>query len=187
MSHSAYSQHKEYQGSDNKYLAIEKPEEDVPALLLITGNAAERPFSIAAYDENGNRTGTLVNTSDSYSGIVALDLPTGRNSRYLELEVSGPWLIRVHPIGSAPKISPGEEFSDAGDNVLWVDGDASRATIHADNRSSENFTIRAFDEFGNYNGLLVHTTSSYSGEEMIPDHTLLLVVKAMGSWSITLE
>jgi len=182
----AFSQHKEYEGNGDDIITLEKPDENLPALLVVNGNRSERHFSITGYDGNRNRTNLLVNTTDSYSGIVAVDLPPRTDTKLLEISASGPWIVHVYSIGAAPKISVGEEFEDKGDNVLWVEGDASIATVSG-NSSQRHFSITAYDGSGNRSGLLVNTTDRYSGRVMIPNNTLLLEVNATGEWTIKLE
>ena len=129
ISFNAFSQHKKYEGNGDDIITLEKPDEDLPALLVVNGNRSERHFSITGYDGNRNRTGLLVNTTDSYSGIVAVDLPPRTDTKLLEISANGSWIVQVYSIGAAPKISVGEDFEDEGDNVLWIKGDASIATV----------------------------------------------------------
>ncbi len=182
----AYSQHREYEGNGDDIISIEKPNDDLPALLVVNGNRSARHFSITGYDANRNRTSLLVNTTESYSGIVALDLPARTNTKFLEISASGSWIVHLYSIGAAPKIAVGEDFSDKGDNVLWVEGDASIASISG-NSTQRHFSVTAYDGNGNRSGLLVNTTDRYSGRVMVPNNTLLLEVNAVGDWSITLE
>lgn len=182
----SYSQHKEYEGNGDDIITLDKPDDGLPALLVVNGNRSESHFSITGYDGNRNRTSLLVNTTDHYSGIVAVDLPPRTDTKLLEISASGPWIVHVYSIGAAPKISVGEEFEDKGDNVLWVEGDASIASVSG-NSSQRHFSITSYDGSGNRSGLLVNTTDRYSGRVMVPNNTLLLEVNATGDWSIKLE
>ncbi len=182
----AYTQHREYEGRGDDIIAIDKPNDNLPALLVIVGNRTEKHFAITGYDENRNRTGLLVNTTDRYSGIVALDLPPRTNTQFLEVSATGTWKMHIYSIGAANKISLGDIYEDKGDNVLWVEGDASIATITG-NALQRHFAITAYDGNGNRNGLLVNTTDRYSGRVMVPRNTLLLEVTATGDWTIRLD
>lgn len=182
----AYSQHKEYKGSGDDIITLDKPDDGLPALLVISGNRSERHFSITGYDGNRNRTGLLVNTSDVYSGIVPVDLPPRTDTKLLEISANGPWIVQVYAIGAASKSSVGEEFQSKGDDVLWIEGDASIATVSG-NSSQRHFSITAYDGSGNRSGLLVNTSDRYSGRVMVPNNTLLLEVNATGDWTIKLE
>ena len=104
----------------------------------------------------------------------------------LEISASGSWAINVYPIGAAHKISTDNPKSDSGDNILWIEGDASIATISG-NSNSSHFSVTAFDGSGRRNGLLVNTTDPYNGKVMVPKGTLLLQVTASGNWSVNLQ
>ncbi|HBZ39566.1 MAG TPA: hypothetical protein DF712_19755 [Balneola sp.] len=185
-SETAEAQFKEYTGSGDDILVIEKPDEDMPALLVINGNRGSNHFSVTSFDASRDRIDLLVNTTEPYSGIVAVDLPVGTNTKMLEISASGSWAINVYPIGAAHKISTDNPKSDSGDNILWIEGDASIATISG-NSNSSHFSVTAYDGSGRRNGLLVNTTDRYNGKVMIPKGTLLLQVTASGNWSVKLQ
>jgi len=183
---SSHAQHKEYSGSGDDILVIEKPKADLPALLVINGNSASSHFSITSFDENRDRVDLLVNTTDPYSGIVPIDLPVGTNTKMLKITASGSWTVHVYSIGAAPKISTASPKSDEGDNVLWIEGEAAVASITG-NSVSSHFSVEAYDGSGNYSKLLVNTTDPYSGKVMLRRGTLLLKITADSRWSVSLQ
>ncbi len=183
---SSTAQFKEYSGSGDDILLVEKPDSDLPALLVIRGNSSSGFFSVSSYDENQEQIDLLVNTTNPYSGIVPVDLPVGTNTKMLEITATGSWVVNVYSIGSAPKVSSGSPKSDEGDNLLWIEGEASLASISG-NSASSHFAVEAFDGNGNYSKLLVNTTDPYSGKVMLPKGTLLLKISAVGSWSVSLQ
>jgi len=128
----------------------------------------------------------LVNTSDSYSGIVPIDLPPNTITKYLEINAVGSWQIIVLPIGMSETIELNEKKDMSGDDVLWIEGDAIFAEIFG-NSASRHFSIIAYDKYGRYSKLLVNTSDFYSGKVMLPKDTLLLEVNAVGNWSITVK
>lgn len=185
-SQSTKAQFKEYRGIGDDILIIEKPDEDLPTLLVINGNKGSSHFSITSYDAARNYVDLLVNTSEPYTGIVAIDLPVGTNTKMLEISATGSWAVNVYSIGAAPKISTDSPKSDSGDNILWIEGDASIATISG-NSDSSHFSVVAYDGAGNYGDLLVNTSDAYRGKVMIPKGTLLLQINATGNWTINLQ
>lgn len=175
-----------YNGSGDDFIVIEKPDKGMPALLVVKGNSRARHFSITSYDENRDYVDLLVNTTESYYGLVAIDLPNHTQTKYLEISAEGSWTIDVYHIGSAPKISIGNPVSESGDYVLWIEDEPVIAEITG-NSSERHFSIISYDIYGNYGDLLVNTTSRYFGRVMIPKDTLLLNISAEGNWSIDLK
>lgn len=59
--------HATYSGTGDDVVKISKPEQDLPALLVISGNQDSRHFAVIARDDSGNRVGALVNTTEPYA------------------------------------------------------------------------------------------------------------------------
>lgn len=181
-----HAQHATYSGNGDDVVQIDKPNSDQPALLVVQGNQQGRHFAVIGHTQNRTRTGALVNTTESYSGIVPVDLPPTQNTALLEISATSSWTIEVYPIGAAQSISVPGSFNGDGDNVLWIDGNASQAQVSG-NSAGRHFAVVAFDQYGNRQGSLVNTTSSYDGTVLVPQDALLLEVTATSSWSIRLE
>lgn len=179
-----------YSGHGDDLIAIEKPISDLPALAIIRGNTTKRHFAVKSYDHEMDYITLLVNTTDAYMGVIPIDLPNTTVTGYLEIKAQGPWEISIISIGDATRIKLGEQKTGIGDHVLWVEDDgvntAKSARIDG-NPLSNHFAVKAFDSYGLYNGLLVNTTSRYSGRVRMPKDTLVIVIKAVGEWTITLE
>lgn len=180
------AQHATYSGSGDDVVQLDKPNADQPALLTVQGNRQGRHFAVVAHTQNRTRIGALVNTTEPYSGVVAADLPPRQNTALLEISAVGSWTIEVYPIGAAQRISVPGSFNGSGDNVLWVDGNASQAVVNG-NSAGRHFAVVAYDKYGNRQGAIVNTTSSYEGTVLMPQDALLLEISAVGSWSIRLE
>lgn len=45
----SYSQHKEYEGNGDDIITLDKPDDGLPALLVVNGNLSERHFSITGF------------------------------------------------------------------------------------------------------------------------------------------
>lgn len=183
---SVHAQHATYSGNGDDVIQLDKPNGDQPALLTVQGNRQGRHFAVIAHTQNRNRIGALVNTTESYSGIVPVDLPPRQNTALLEISAVGSWTIQVYPIGAAQSVSVPGSYNGNGDNVLWIDGNASQAEVRG-NSAGRHFAIVVYDEYGNRQGAIVNTTSSYDGTVLIPQDALLLEVSATGSWSIRLK
>lgn len=178
--------HASYSGTGDDVVEISKPDEGLPALLVINGNREGRHFAVIARDNSGSRIGALVNTTEPYRGIVPVDLPPRTETTLLEINASGNWSVDVYSIGVAQKSDVPSTFEGEGDNVLWVEGDPTRARIEG-NTSSRHFSVIAYDGSGNRLGAKVNTTDPYSGTVIIPNETLLLQISAVGGWSVELR
>lgn len=178
--------HATYSGTGGDVVEISKPSEQLPALLVVSGNRASRHFAVVARDNSGNRVGALVNTTEPYVGIVPVDLPPTTNTTLLEISATGSWQIQLYAIGAAQQVDVPGTFEGEGDNVLWIDGEPSRATIRG-NAASRHFAVTAYDGNGNPLGAQVNTTDPYSGTVIVPRQTLLLQISAVGSWSVELR
>lgn len=178
--------HATYSGTGDDVVKISKPDQDLPALLVISGNRDSRHFAIIAIDDSGNRVGALVNTTEPYAGIVPVDLPPRTNTALLEIKASGSWRIQLYSIGAAQRLKVPGTFEGEGDNVLWIEGKPNLAKIHG-NFASRHFAVIAYDGGGNRLGAKVNTTDPYSGKVIIPSRTLLLKITAVGGWGVDLQ
>jgi hypothetical protein len=178
--------HATYSGTGDDVVEISKPDEELPALLVVTGNRKGRHFAVVARDDAGTRIGALVNTTEPYDGIVPIDLPPRTNTTLLEISATGSWSIQLYSIGAAQKAEVPGTFEGEGDNVLWIEGEPSRAKIQG-NTASRHFAVTAYDGNGNRLGAKVNTADPYSGSVIIPSETLLLQINAVGKWSVGLR
>lgn len=178
--------HETYSGVGDDVVEISKPDQGLPALLVVSGNQKSKHFAVLARDDSGNRIEALVNTTEPYTGIVPIDLPPRTNTTLLEIKATGNWSIQLYSIGAAQRAEVPGTFEGEGDNVLWIEGDPSRAMIHG-NSASKHFAVIAYDGSGKRLGAKVNTTDPYSGTVIIPNKTLLLQIKAIGSWSVELR
>lgn len=176
----------EYGGSGDDYIRIEKTIHEIPAAVLVLGNSSSRHFSVTSYSASGTYIDLLVNTTEPYNGIVPIDLGTKDDAKYLEVNAVGSWKIFVYPIFAIPNVTSGSAVSDSGDSLLWIEGEGSVLSVNG-NSAGRHFSIVAYDEYGDYNGLLVNTTDRYSGRVRLPKDSLILQISAVGDWSIELQ
>lgn len=152
----------------------------------IEGNAEGRYFGVVAYDSNGDRIGSLVNTTDKYSGIVYDDT---QDAAMLEITATGEWSVKVKSIYSCIYGVKGTEVSGKGDNVVvfYTDkGESSTATIKG-NQEEHYFGVVAYDGSGSRCGSLVNTTDAYEGKVLLKNSPRIFEVTATGEWSIKFE
>lgn len=167
-----------YQGSGDDVIRISKP--GGPALFQITGNRANRHFSVMGNDDLGNRTGLFANTTETYAGIVLVD-PSSSKTSQLEIKAHGPWVIEVYELKYAKTFDVPGMIEGKGDSVLKISGTARIMEANG-NPKGRHFSIKAYSKGGRR--LLVNTTDPYQGKVRFPTRTLLLEISAMGPWML---
>lgn len=152
--------------------------------LVVGGNSASRHFAVIPYDEDGDRLGSLVNTTDVYAGLLPLNLRG--TAAFLEIKAVGEWKIVAYPLAVAPRIVKGEPYTGKGDFVLIVDDSSVRTATIIGNQADRHFAVHGYDKSGSPR-LLVNTTEPYVGTVLLRRDTILLVFQAVGEWIVTLE
>lgn len=176
----------EYKGSGDDVISIEKPNNAQPALAVIVGNRAKRHFAVLGYDSSGSRTGTFVNTTDFYKGVVPIDLGRKTETPQLEIKANGSWEVTVFPIGVATKIDVPGKFESVGDNVIWLNEPAGVMEATG-NKEKRHFAAKAYDKYGRLIRVLINTTQPYRGKVIVPKTTKLIEFTASGPWAVALN
>jgi hypothetical protein len=148
-----------------------------PAVVRITGNPESHHFGVRALGTEDD----LVVTLRPYHGIRPLDW-SGAKSTGFEVTATGPWKIEVLPLSSVPRFST--SFKGRGDMVVHFTGDGSLAKVTGNN-TRQYFYVRAFGP--QETDSLVNTTEPYSGSCQISREAEFFEVRAVGSWTITIE
>lgn len=172
-----------YSGNDSDVIDIEKPDPSGPAIAYIRGNTTESRFTVDALGATGERLRRLVNTNESYEGVVLLDVRDGESTTRLEIRADGDWSIELRPIVMAREVSPGTEISGQGDDVLLAEGVLEIARI-VGNADSRPFIVTAY---GVRLSRVVNTNTPFDGRIIFPANTSMISVKADGPWTITFE
>ena len=167
-----------FTGSGDDVLSINCP--DYPFAFYITGNSDSRHFSVITYDSDGNYGELLVNTSEPYSGFT---FDPSQDVAKIEVSATGSWEIQLRSIYDVGSIAAGSSFNGVGDTVLLIRNCGDTARING-NAGGNHFAVWAY---GADNDLLVNTTDVYNGTVMMPYNPVLLVVTAVGEWSVTLS
>jgi hypothetical protein len=178
--------HTEYSGDGEDVVAFNKPNKDMPALLAVEGNSEEHHFAITGYDEQGEQTDLLVNTTDKYSGVVPVDLDRDNPTTELEIKANGSWTIEVYPMSSAPQVEVPGSYSGTGDKVLWLVGEPGVIELQG-NSLKRHFAVTTYDQHAEYLDLLVNTTDPYDGRTKISGDALFVKVDAVGDWGSSVE
>ena len=152
----------------------------------IEGNQSSKYFGVIAYTEDGDRIGSLVNTTDVYHGAVYDDT---QSAAVLEVKATGDWKIEIKSLYTATPATKGDTVSGSGDDVIvfYTDnGESVTASIEG-NAVGGYFGVIGYDGNGSRTGSLVNTTEKYNGQVMIRKGTRIFEVKAVDAWKITFD
>jgi hypothetical protein len=151
------------------------PGDDVAALRI--RHSGTRNFSVVTYTAGGRRLDLLVNTIGSYGGVVPVNLYNGEEVGEIEITADGSWSIEAMPVTSLPRF--GGAATGSGDTVLVNASGAGRLDIsHSGDR---NFIVLSH---GSRRELLVNDIGPYSGTVRVDSGSVLIEIRADGSWSI---
>ncbi len=167
-----------YEGSGDDILAIE-PTEPGPMILNISGNQDGRHFAVESFDANGNELDLLVNVTEPYEGMV-YDLGEARE---LDISAVGSWTVEVEPLRAATEVVVPGKIEGSGDYVFLLDGEPSEASISG-NQDARHFAVEAYNQGSD---LLVNTTDPYEGRVRIREDAKVVVMYAVGEWTIEFE
>lgn len=169
-----------FSGSGDDVINIES----VGAAIVDIEHSGGSNFIVESFDSGGNQIDLLVNTIGNYTGRIELDFLQGEATAMLQIQAGGSWSIKIQPLSldilnsvSVPGTYPG-----SGDDVIYIDGNARTGTFEAIGES--NFIVWTI---GNARELAVNEIAPYSGKVIIPNGTLLLIIKAEGPWTASLE
>lgn len=167
-------------GSGTQVVNVEKPQGAMIARII--GNPDSRYFAVWSYGADGERIDLLVNTTDVYEGIVALDFDSDDHTTRFQVDAEGEWTIEVLPLEAARVISVPGTIEGSGDEVILVQGTPDVATI-AGNAEERYFAIWAY---GDRRDLLVNTTDLYQGSVIVQRDAIVMAITAEGGWSISI-
>ena len=141
-------------------------------------------FIVQNYDSGGQLIDLLVNTIGSYSGRIEMDFIVGQDTSMIQVQASGPWSITITPYQDAllDMVSVPGTYQGNGDNILYLGGDPSIAKFEASGGS--NFIVWAA---GDSKELIVNEIAPYSGTVIVPGAPILLIIRAEGNWTVSLE
>lgn len=152
----------------------------------IEGNKDKAYFGVIAYDKNGQRLTALVNTTDSYHGIV---YDKTQSVTTLEINAKGSWSISVKSLYDCQYGMKGSTVKGTGDDVVLFysdKGSSTTATIKG-NAGEDYFGIIGYDKSGNRITAYVNTTDKYDGKVFLKGEPVIFEINATGEWEINFE
>ncbi len=153
----------------------------VKAGLVTATHKGSANFAIWSLDDSNEPTDLLVNTIGSYSGTTDFGLTgLGDSPSFIQITADGEWTVTLSPISAASSL--GNAAEGAGDTVLTYAGPAGAAAIT--HKGSANFVVH---QIGNgLPGLLVNEIGAYDGKVPFKKGPAVIVIRADGSWSVSL-
>lgn len=169
-------------GSGDSVVNVEKG--DYPAIVHITGNSGSRYFGVTSYNSAGEQIDLIVNTTDPYDGVRAIDFLEGDHTVRFQIEAVGEWRIEVLDFLEARILTIPGTISGNGDDVILLDGIPDLATI-AGNTESRYFGVIGWGTGGR--DLLINETDPYSGTVIVSRDVVFLEIFAEGEWTIEIS
>lgn len=186
---------KEYQGDDPQTIDIQKPQGSQPVLLYFEINPASNYgfFLVEAQDAGGSQTerfGGMVK-DEKTTGTFPLDaFANGKQTAKIRVTAPGPWMIRVYPISSIPRVSKGATIAgNSYEAFLYRGGEASATFKYVGNTSKGRVTgtLWPTDGSSKANSFIKEQKAAVEKDVTIPAKTgesLILIDTTGGNWSL---
>jgi len=155
--------------------------QELPTVAVITHQGKNTNFAVTSYIGT-EYNALLVNEIGNYSGMVYVAPLVDT----LEITAGGDWTVTRYNLDGATQWDGLTDLAGEGDSVVVLTGGSSGA-VAITNQSESNFSIVAYDEFGEYLDLLVNEIGDYSGEVLLPDaDPMALDITAVGgTWTMS--
>jgi hypothetical protein len=166
-----------YEGNGNSIIDISDHNYIGMRIMKIT-YTGEGKFVISKITPFGELGAVIVNTMGSYSGIKPLDFMTNEQAETLKIESSGHWKIQILPYSDITQLEVPGVYSGIGDDVIELVGGFPRLMKIDASKAKSKFII--------YDGrdILINENAPYSGEVILDTDPSILVISAIGNWSI---
>jgi hypothetical protein len=138
-------------------------------------------FMVSNYGAAGNQIDLLVNTIGSYTGFQIIDFYDDDQTTRFEVTASGPWEIQILPISAIRHATAPGVVQGYGDDVVILDGGVTDLFKADASQATSNFIVYGLAD--SYY-LLFNEIAPYSGTKVSEGDTMLIQVKATGSWLI---
>lgn len=150
----------------------------------ITGNSSNSFFAVIPY-LGEERYSSIVNTTDSYTGVVPLNFSSD-NPDTLQVSAVGEWTIVIKSVSTLPAFTD-NLISGTGDTVIqfFDNRDNYQDITVTGNETEQFFSIIPYGCDGSRKFSLFVTSDKYSGTIRSSKGTCYLVVKAVGDWTIS--
>lgn len=123
----------------------------------------------------------LVNEIGPYKGRHLINLQEGSLTTEVTITADAPWKLTITDLNEAKQLSSASA-SGSGDEVIYVSGSTTKATIT--NEGESNFAVHVYPESGGFSDLPVNTIGSYRGTVPL-DAPAYVQITSNGTWSLT--
>jgi hypothetical protein len=174
------TQTRTYSGRGAKTLRITKTADE--AVLATIAHRGSANFVVTTVDAQGQQIDLLVNTIGNYAGTRLVDALEGQQTAALKIEADGAWTVTTKSTASARQWNGAAILTGRGDDVINIqDAFSNLDSLRATHQGEANFIVTAY---GDSRELLVNDIGTYSGEHLVPNGTILLVIDADGRWTM---
>ena len=168
-----------FTGSGSATVPITKPAGTTAVIATITGNQYSHHLGVRALDGTQQH---LVESDIPYSGSTLLDGDGGTTTK-LFVHAYGPWSITLSDPRTAPVFD--HAYNGTGDTVLVYEGKGGTATVSGGTQGS-TLQIRAYSG-GRPAGYILSAPAPYNGQLHWSGGTVLITVRTIGAWSISIS
>jgi len=174
-----------FRGHGDKIISLPSALGTVAKIVALTTNG-QANFIVEPLDSTGSPTGSLVNTIGHYSGTVGLNLDGSSQIAALKVQADGSWVITVADPTTARRWSGSGPLTGHGDDVVIVIDAVSSGlnTVNITHKGQANFIVDAWGTSSGSN-TLVNEIGNYSGQQVLPSDSVLVVIQADGLWTIS--
>jgi len=169
-----------YSGVGSKVLKISKGSDPMAVKITHVGSSN---FAVTNLSSDGQEIDLLVNTIGNYSGTRLIDALNEQQTAAFKIEADGNWRVTLEPLSMLPVWHGTGTWTGRGDNIVLI-GSGSFAgldSVKITNSGQGNFVVTAY---GDTVDLLVNEIGNYSGEQLMPDGTVLLEIQSDGTWTL---
>lgn len=181
-----------YEGNGDDTIVIESPD-DGPIVLDIEATPDSSRFSIDSYNENEVPFGPVIINFFSDKGTVFLPKKRTQNPpvvSHLDIKYESNWIIKSRSLRSVRAIESKSKIEGTDDDVLLIKGKFKKAKIKYENEDMplqvDGYNSKA-DNSETYFYPLVDQEKGFNSTVKIDKHIDVIVIKAIGPWSIKIK
>lgn len=160
---------------------VDVPKGDDPMIAKVIHNGGSN-FVIWNVDSAGQQMDLLVNTIGAYQGTIPIDFLDDEQTARFEIKAGGAWRIELLPLDQARQSAIPSVIQGVGDDVVLLMGTNRTDLLKVDaSAASSNFIVY---QYSDRKELIVNEIAPYTGTVAMNPDTILITIRATGSWQL---